>query len=364
MKNKIFTISFMLLGLIIGQIAPAFNYKPLITGANVANAADPNAVAETGKELICKNGSRDWITFLSAVISYDDFVEYWRDIIGMPPAFINSRYSANYCLFLDVDNLLRQIKKAREQVRKAFYACDPNAESFKKNYYRLEVELFFLRKYVDVTSGQLIPLNENKLYNDLQEYFVIDKSFFSKEEIKVLYDKLLLKYKPRIDTYGNCSDPGWEDLILKLKELRDNVKSGFGIKDAAENIKKSFNKVINAPLKRTGNFLGGLMDAKINGIDPKLALSDLMGEINKNLPDGYTFDQLNKANLEDVSRYDNAVSKATYLAQYEGLYKNSSADIFTNIMGQLTTLEGIVTGTFNYINQTTQCTKGLLDKAC
>lgn len=334
------------------------------SGVQNALAADPNAVAQLGNELICKGGTRDWIAFLSAVISYDDFVEYWRDIIGMPPAFVNSRYSANYCLFLDVDNLLNQVKKAREQVRKAFYACDPNADSFKKTYYKREAELFFLRKYINVSSGTIIPVNEQKVYDQLSAYYVLDKGAFTKDEIKQLFDQFKSKYAARMQSYIECKDPGWEDLMLKIRELRDNVKGGFGIKEAAETIKNSFNKVINTPLKRSGNFLGGLLDGKINGVSPLQAWGDIMQEVSRNAPNGYSFDQLNTATVTEQSRYDNAIAKATYLAQYEALYKNSSADIFSSIMDSLTGLEGIITKSFNYINQTTQCAKGLLDKAC
>src|SRR5262249_25140524 len=145
-----------------------------------------------GKELICRTGSRDWGSFISSVISYDDFNEYFKDL------FV--RYSANICLYTDIDSVQTKIKKVREQIRKAFFVCDPNANKLKRTYYELQAELFFLRKFVDMKNGQMLVVPDQEVIKQLKSYFVINKNFLSNEDIQKLFDKFKQKYGEKTKT--------------------------------------------------------------------------------------------------------------------------------------------------------------------
>ena len=97
----------------------------IVANQMLLSAQIPVTFAQTGGfngnggEVLCRNGSRDWGNFISSVISYNGFIEYWNDILY--------RYNKNMCLYLDIDNLLKRIDKIREQIRKAFYVCDTSA---------------------------------------------------------------------------------------------------------------------------------------------------------------------------------------------------------------------------------------------
>lgn len=326
--------------------------------------AQSGSFSGTNGELTCRNASRDWLSFLSAVISYDDFVEYFRDITGWPPLFVNSRYTVNICMFMDIDNLLNQIKKVREQIRKAFYACDANVDKLKATYFRLEAELFFLRKYVRISDGTMAEVNPDEVLRDLNAYFVLDKRFLSADEMKTLFEQFKNKYQSRIKTYADCKDPTWESLLLKLTELKDHITGGLGIKSSAGNVANAFDKAINTPYQRTGNVLGGLLDAKINDVEPWQALSDIGAKLKEQFPKGFTFEQLQAAQREDLIRYNDAISRESYLAQYDVLYRQSSGEIVKSVLDRLEYLQSSLKNTFPFINQTIQCTKGILDKAC
>ena len=138
----------------------------VLANQTLLNAPVPVALAQTGGfngnggEVFCRNGSRDWGNFISSVISYNGFIEYWNDILY--------RYNKNVCLYMDIDNLLKRIDKTREQIRKAFYVCDASAPKLRDTYYELEAELFFLREYVGFDdNGTMFFVSEKKINKDL-----------------------------------------------------------------------------------------------------------------------------------------------------------------------------------------------------
>lgn len=349
MNNKLLTIA-LILGLTTTSIV-----VPKVVPARAQNVG--GIFGGNGNNSSCSSiADRDWATFLASVISYDDFVEYWKDILV--------RYNTNSCLYLDIDNLLQQITKVRAQVRQSFYACDARSQGLKEQYYKLEAELFFLRKYINPSKGTLLVASDQQVFNQLRDYFVINKNFLSEDDAKALFEQFKAKYANRLTAYQNCSDATWVNIIQKWNELKSNVESGFGAKSAAESINQKWEAVSNIPIKRSGDFLGGLLDARINGVTPEAAFSDILNDLKKNLPNGVSFDQVQLAQDREQARYQTDLEKADYLTQYEHLYKASSGEAVTSILGKLTTLESTITGTYPFINQTYQCTKGILDRSC
>jgi hypothetical protein len=318
--------------------------------------AQSGSPSKTGGEVVCRNGESDFASFASSVLGYDDFIEYWIDLFA--------RYNANPCLYADVKSLSERITKAREQIRKAFYACDPQIEKLKQTYYELEAELFFLRKYVEVGSGALVVRPDAEVIEHMRQHFRITKGWFSDEKIKELFDRFKKRYQNRIEFYQNCSDPAWDNIIEKLKELKEHVQGGFGAKEAAQALARKSKNILNVPRQRSGNFLEGFLDIRLNLLEPQKALSEISAALKKELPSGYTFSQLQGAQQYEQKRYENDYAHADYLTQYEHLYKESSGSIQTEITLDLTILEKTIKGTFPYLNQTMQCTKGIVEKAC
>ncbi len=319
--------------------------------------AESGGFSGTGKEVFCRSGGRDWDSFLSSLLSYDGFIEYWNDIIV--------RYNANMCLYNDVDGLLKRLDKARKQVRLAFYSCDIQADNLKKSYYKLEAELYFVRKYINASKGNLLFESEKALRNLFIEYFVADRNFFDIDDGNKYFDEFLKRYKTRQEIYLNCKDPTWTNLIEKWNEFKENAGGFAAIKEAAETIDKKAQKVLNMPLYRSGNLLGGFLDLRINDLEPEVALSEIATELKRTFPAGYTFQQLQVATDTEKDRHEENVSRTEFLIQYEHLYKESSGDIINEIVARLDYLSNTIRNTTaGEINQTAKCTKTVLDKTC
>lgn len=318
--------------------------------------AQTGDVSGSGGAVYCRNGARDYGNFLSAVISYDGFVEYWNDILV--------RYNANMCLFLDIDNLLNRIEKAREQIRKAFYVCDANAPKLARTYHELEAELFFLRKYVDVANGNILFTSDKKVRTDFIDYYVNDKSFFTTGEADILFTKILNKYKARQETYLTCKDPTWGNIIQKWNEFKENLGGFAAVKEAAETITKKWDSIVNTPFKRAGGMFGGLLDAKINDLDPATGWGEISKELSRNTPSGFTFDKFQAATSTDAARYSQDLTRTEYLAQYQQLYQEGTSKIVKEIIDRVNNLQFIIQGTYEFIDQTAECAKSTIQKVC
>lgn len=327
------------------------------------NVMTPLASAQTGDisgnggALYCRNGTRDYGNFLSAVISYDGFSEYWKDILV--------RYNKNLCLYLDIDSLLNRVNKTRELIRKAFYTCDSSATRLEKTYYALEGELFFLRKFVTFSdNGNIGFLQQPDIHNQFIGYVVDDKKFMNNEDAEKLFEQFWKKYQARQEAYLNCKDPSWQNLIQKWNEFTETL-GGLGEgKKAAETINSAGKDMVNTPVGRTGNILGGLVEMKINGLPPEESLNEILGELKKNTPGGVTFDQARAGVVGEKARFEDAFIRTTYLAQYQQQYRQSSGEILKEIIDRLTYLQTTIMDTFEFLRQAKNCTKGLLDKTC
>jgi hypothetical protein len=340
MKRILITISLIT---ILGSALPA----------PAARAQDLLFNPTSGQQAVCRGGS-DFSVFLSALISYDDFVEYWKDI------FV--RYNANICQYQDIDTLLKQITRVRKQIREAFYVCGDTG-SLTETYYRLEAELFFLRKYVTVIGGEIVEPKD--LIDDLQSYFVLDKGYFTQEKMLQLFNEFVAKYQPRMETYKKCTDPSWEALVTKWNEFKENA-GGFGpaIKQAGASISKRWERMANTPIKQGAKFFGDFLDMNINGLPPLEGLQQIGDELERMYPGGYTFSDLQAAQSLAQQSYDESTMLATYEAQYRALYGETSGKYTEQMIYRLTVLDDIINATGPYQNQTFQCARRILDKQC
>ncbi len=346
----------------------------VMTVTQVAFAQTGDA-SGNGGAVVCRNGARDYGTFLSSVISYNGFTEYWKDIIV--------RYNHNMCLFLDIDNLLNRIDKTRQQIRNAFYTCDASAPKLRTLYYQLEAELFFLRDYVDFDDdGNIIFKSQNVITSDFTDYTVSKMNFFSPADAQTLLQTLFGKYNAKKDAYLNCADPTWGNLIQKWNEFKSSLGGFTAIQDAAETISKRWDDAVNTPFKRTGGLFGGLLDTKINGLDPATAWGDISAELQRNAIStvpvssgqiaaatqqgtlGFSYDKFLQTAASDASLHDQELERTQFLAQYGQTYQQSSANIAQAIIDKVNALDTSIQATFPLITQTSQCAKTVNGRVC
>ncbi|HLG26004.1 MAG TPA: hypothetical protein VI588_04460 [Candidatus Gracilibacteria bacterium] len=329
----------------------------ILTAAACAQLAMAQAGGPSGpgQQVICRN-SRDWGVFISSVISFDDFSEYWKDIL--------SRYNENICHYQDIDGLLNRIKGVQEQIRSGFYAC-ADVSKDKKTFYEIDAEIYFLRKYVNAANGQFLVTSDQQLISDMRNNYVVDKGFFTDAEIQPLFDKFKQKYEPKLEAYKNCKDMTWQALVDKWNEFKETAGGlGPALKQASESIEKKWDKMEKTSMNLGRDFIGGFLDAKVNVLPAKEGFNIIGDALKANSPSGYTHEQLQAAkNLSDINT-DYAHTEADYLIQYQTLYKETSDQFNELIGGRLIQLNSIIRNTYQYENQTIQCVASINGKQC
>lgn len=335
------------------QTAPDFGADPPDQNQEESTGSGPGPIS--GQPIAC-DGYRDWSTFISSTISYDGFVEYWDDILV--------RYNTNICHYTDIDGLLKRITKVRKQIRNAFYACADTTQ-MKKTYYELEAELFFLRNYIDTENGSFIVVSDEKVTNDMRDFFVLNKGFFTDQEILELVDRFKARYSGKLKTYQNCTDPTWGALVEKWNQFKEDAGGiAPAVSQAKESFEKRWDRVEKTPWRRGDDFFGDFVDVRVNGLPAKDGFAQIGEALEESLPEGYTFEQLEAAKVESDKLYNYQAQEQLYLAQYQAQYSESSDQLTKNVLARLALLQNIITETFPYQNQTIQCTKSINDKQC
>lgn len=331
-----------------------------VTASAAPAGAQYQGAVYTGPErsLVCR-GDRDYQTFMSAIISYDGFLEYWKDILV--------RYNFNYCLYQDIESLYNRLSKVRKQVREAFYSCadETTVKRLRDTYYELETMLYFLRKYISVDNGTFIVREDADVINDFQGLYVFNSGIFTSEKIMELYAEFKTRYEPRIPIYQNCKDASWQMVIDKWNEFKESA-GGItpALKQAKESAEKRWARLSESAKGIGDNFIEGLVDVKINGLSAKEGWGQIAAEFEKNMPDGVTFETYTATVAARTREYDFAKLETEYDAQYMVLYRESSDEITRQIDARLKLLDNIIVNSFPYQNQTIQCVKDIKDQQC
>lgn len=305
---------------------------------------------------------RDWDIFISAVLSYEGFLEYWKDI-----------FSRNVCHQADIDALISKIDKVLGQIRDSFYVCDYNKiDSLRRLYYDLEVELMYVRSVVE-TDLELYgwfkdinqPIAEREVYNKLHEYFVLRKAWYSKESFDTLYKKLQAKYKDRIPLYKECEDATWLELSERWNRF---VSTLAGIAPATENLKtaveKKVSKILRSPPGKVGQYLGGTFGILLNQREPKKVLAEIFAELQKNLPTGVTFSDIQAGIAQEENRFAASLEEVDMLARYQSLYRDSSDEAVKQMVLKVRKLNQTVQDTLPVLNSVAQCAATVSAKQC
>jgi hypothetical protein len=331
-------------------------WAPQLAAVPLAHAQVDLFPETAGNQLICR-GDRDFGGFIAAALSFDDFSEYWKDI------FV--RYQTNICQYQDIDALLKQMNTVRTQIRKAFYVC-ADTSTLKKRYYELEAEVLYLRNYISTDYGSFYVVSDAKVLKKMKDYFYLEKGFMSDDQVNKVFEKLKSKYKTKIDTYKNCKDVTWQNLVDKWNEFKNDAGGiSSAVKQASASIEKKWKRMKKVDLKLNRDFIGGFLDARINGLSPKEGIDQILAEFKKNDPSaGVTFNQLQAAQTKADSRYSDEATGATYLANYQALYLESTDAFVNDVKSHLTLLDAVITSTYPYENQTVQCVKSINNKQC
>lgn len=325
------------------------------TGATFKVFAQEEVAPATGKQLIC-NGSRDFSNFISLTLSPDGFLEYWKDI------FV--RYNNNVCQYEDIESLLRQMNQVREQIRKAFYACK-DTKLLQKNYFRLEAEVYFLRHFINTGHGNFILVDQQKVFQKLQNYFVHSQNILSEEELTTMVKDLTKKYTSKIKTYQECKDQTWDSLVKKWNQFKESaVGLNPALKKAETSIEKKWDRMSNAPLNLGRDFITGFADISVNVLPAPLGLEQIGQKLLQNSPGGFTFQDIEVARSLASREHSEQQLESQYMLEYQTLYFETSDEFNKGVLERLTNLNTIIRDSYSFQNQTIQCVKSINDKQC
>ena len=321
------------------------------------NGAGGFSPSGTSKELFCR-GDRDFTAFLSSTVdlSLDGTNEYFKDIFY--------RYPTSYCQYLDVYDLIKRINKVQDQIRTAFENCS-DTTTLVYTYHKLEAELYYVRKVFD--NGNVTP--DNQMMQQMHDEFVTNDNYFSEDDMTKIYTLIKSKYAAKIaqgGLYSSCSqNTSWDDLVNKWNEFYDSA-GGFGpaLKEASDGISKHWDKLAQTAGDLKNWRIADLVKVKINGLDFKEGLKQILDELRRNSPGGiHIYDSL-VAQQNSGNKVDEKVLAAKYQAEYEILYKETGDEYTKQILNKLDLLNAIITKTYVQQNKAIQCLKNTNKRQC
>ncbi|PIQ77583.1 hypothetical protein COV82_03715 [Candidatus Peregrinibacteria bacterium CG11_big_fil_rev_8_21_14_0_20_46_8] len=352
--------------------------------------AEPLAQEESqGRNL--KTCSAGWRQFISAGVGYTDFVEYWKDFFRWP-----SHYA-------DIQRVQNQLNKARYAVMGAFLRCDlERLESVTNAYYKLEAELFFLRKFVRTDDDTLTIVTETgarqKLKRELIDSMLLRKpNSGGKDELlfDAYFDEFEAKYAERAKGYANAEgDPVYDELIEKIKKLGDTFKS-FGelgdelgglakdVGEAGDAIGEAVDSALTSPpsetLAKIGKGIASKFDvcATLDGFEytksgcASGALSALFEDQGDDpfearaadpSPQPQSFTELNLRVRQREEQLEQNLDIEKLRARYELLYGTVNGEGLQQILGRADTLQEVIIGEDKNAGPTLPSTLELLDQ--
>lgn len=308
-----------------------------------------------------------WRQFLSALVGYEDFTDYWRDFFLWP------------LHFSDVMNVTMQLNKARYKVMSTFLRCDiDNLKSATNSYYRLEAELYYVRHYVDTDGGYLniltdSPGSRQQFLNDMLDSLILRKNSDNPEADRQLFNGFfnifVVRYKDRAKKYASFSnDPAYEELFEKWKELKKTFSSfdelggelqALGNEAVVEPLTAVADFAVSAvndpvaALKSTGAAIANRFQACVEAEDDRycngeigdMSVDKLFGDVGKDAGDFLnrmrtkkTFEQVNvQINTQQAAKSAD-LDKAAMITRYEILYGQVGGDGVRDVVTRMDTL--------------------------
>lgn len=223
MFRKIFTTFAIFISIAFAAAAPA--HAQGIENLYFFGSEPAAGETDKGRSLAsCLDGLNQ---FLSAMIGYEDFLDYWADF------YIGFRWPMYYA---DIASVESQVNKARYGVVAAFLRCDLNRlKSVTNAYYRLEAELYFVRHFIDAKGGSIRnradAINDKKNFmNEMMDYFTLRAPSSNPDQDRALFsgyfDMFAAKYRARAGQYASYGDdPIWSELSAKFEQLADTFKN-------------------------------------------------------------------------------------------------------------------------------------------
>jgi hypothetical protein len=391
MKKHSHTISFWKkcsLGLALILVALIVN--DFGDGQNVVQAQGLNNNASSGGQLFCK---RDFGNFITNGLDFDGegFTDYWRDILVI--------YNANYCQFSDIDSLLNRIDKARKQIRQAFYVCDTNTtKKATAEYYQMSAELYYLRHFVDTTAAPNPKNTEEEKAQKVQlradvkgkfmDTFVRKLNYFDQANAELIFEKIRTKYESKLESYRNCTDPNYEQLLERVKSIGNTFKTIEQLgKKFAERTQKRFSAMEKRIAENPGlisafnsdglgDFMNRATSFRVNNepVQNTTVWEQISNTAKENtpgttgptkaLPPAISMDSISSDFKTIKKRQEAADLDLIYVSEYDLKYRQVSGAGLDKLRVNLDTLKETIISTFAPMDKVRICAANIVGKQC
>lgn len=330
------------------------------SAAHAQNLPDVPDLPDPDNLQVDESCFNEWESFVSSVISYDSFGEFWKDI------FV--RYNKNLCHYQDIASTLDKIDAVRKQIKQNFLSCNSKqATTLANQYYELEAELWFLRNFIDIPNSEIQELPEEKVQELMRQEFVLSKQYFEEEKVTELYDKFKKKYKGKVSsTYKKCEDPDIGALKKKWKSFKENIKS-LG-QDTGKTIKAEWNKAINNPAKGMQGFIKGVQSFRLNSVPalktPDKIVAAMTKELEKTSGVPPSLDEAQATITRTYDAYNKTVNTTAVKAEYESLYKQGGDSLAESYVNKIKEINKVIIETYDPLVKLKECTKKTGERQC
>lgn len=308
---------------------------------------------------------QQWDTFIKDGVSFRDFTSNWGDIV-----------SRNSCQRDDIDELQRQLAGMQNTLRQRIIMCQQTGISgLAAKINDLKVEIEYVRSAINTDDERPTPDGGNKqlvtppekLQQTLYESVVASRKLVDPARFAVLFPQLQQKYAGRIAAYQNCTDTTWSSLVTQWNRFVDTLG---GLSPAWRKVKTVVNagkaKLSDSPPGRSGDLLGGFLDARLNHVAPAKTFDALYRELSKNNPSQRApdFSQYLEGLDRESSRFTFDESDAQRKALYQARYKDGADDAGAELALEISVLNDEIKGTMPTITSLRQCTQKIAAREC
>lgn len=213
------------------------------------------------KECKLSDALSNFGVFMSSVIGYSDFTEYWQDI-GKSLKHKTAHFNA-------INNVLTKLDRIRKAIRDAYLRCDQIAvDKLKKTYYKAQVELKYVRNY-----------NDKNILRTLKEKF---KDYFTAEAIGSIYAELEAGYKPYHAEWDSAKTAEIRELIEAWNRFLETFSQGgkdfvASAKDVAkEGVKQFKPEEHKAPMTAVVDYLLEHLEVRMENVSAPLSIRDIV----------------------------------------------------------------------------------------
>lgn len=336
-----------------------------------------------------------WGTFVQDGISFGDFASNWADI-----------FVRNSCQRDDISGVQGAIDNLQHQLQQKIFSCQTAAvTTLSAKIHEAQFELEYLRNMMNTdeenpsTDGAKAVVRSPAALADLmRESTLVKNNLISSAQFSQFFAKFQAKYADRVSAYTDCKDSSWDDLRLAWNQFADTWAGLSPAWKKTEKIITSKVDALTSPTGRSGNFLSGLLDIRLNNLAPQQTLTDIANQVKKyggsgksgtggsngqTAPGSSATGSGGNGDLastlsaagQDYDRYideKSAINEKTY---YETLYKQfgdtAGATMLKELAGEekdgkkiYRGLNDIISDTLPIADQVRACVKAIGDKQC